>query len=235
MFIANTWRTLAPNGRPQGCDHIVFLASATFPSHPKTHDCKANKGHAATLSKNHKAKPGRGIEKQLLRILQVGPGDIWSRSLQQLCRRVGDRAEPTQEGASINARASPRFPSDKERAGERARLPRAFLRCEHKAAFVRLLNLRPLLQRGGPDATWTPKPSATSGLSVWGVCSIPRLARIFGPRGLKPPPRLGLTPNLHSEGQSDKYSGESRIPEPRVCCLRSDIGMKAADGGSWGG
>lgn len=48
MFIANTWRTLGRISEPQGCHYTVFLTSATFPSHPKTHDCSANKEHASS-------------------------------------------------------------------------------------------------------------------------------------------------------------------------------------------
>lgn len=54
VFIANTWRTLGRISEPQGCHYTVFLTSATFPSHPKTHDCSANKEHASALSGNKK-------------------------------------------------------------------------------------------------------------------------------------------------------------------------------------
>lgn len=49
MFTANTWRTLCKISEPQGCHYTVFLTSATFPSHPKTHDCNANKDGGPVL------------------------------------------------------------------------------------------------------------------------------------------------------------------------------------------
>lgn len=49
MFTANTWRTLCKISEPQGCHYTVFLTSATFPSHPKTHDCNANKDRGPAL------------------------------------------------------------------------------------------------------------------------------------------------------------------------------------------
>lgn len=54
MFIANTWRTMGRISEPQGCHYTVFLTSATFPSHPKTHDWSANKEHVSALSRNIK-------------------------------------------------------------------------------------------------------------------------------------------------------------------------------------
>lgn len=49
MFTANTWRTLCKISEPQGYHYTVFLTSATFPSHPKTHDCNANKDRGPVL------------------------------------------------------------------------------------------------------------------------------------------------------------------------------------------
>lgn len=47
VFITNTWGTLGRISEPQGCHYTVFLTSATFPSHPKTHDRSENKEYAA--------------------------------------------------------------------------------------------------------------------------------------------------------------------------------------------
>lgn len=57
MFIANTWRTLGRISEPQGCHYTVFLTSATFPSHPKTHDCSANKEHASSGDTEDRENP----------------------------------------------------------------------------------------------------------------------------------------------------------------------------------
>lgn len=55
VFIANTWETLGRIGESQGCHYTAFLTSATFPSHPKTHDCSANKEYAALSRKTRQA------------------------------------------------------------------------------------------------------------------------------------------------------------------------------------
>ncbi len=51
MFMANTWRTVDRISEPQGCHYIVFLTSATLPSHP-THDYSADKERVFALSRN---------------------------------------------------------------------------------------------------------------------------------------------------------------------------------------
>lgn len=75
----------------------VLLTSASFPSHPQTHECNANIGAGGSL--------------RLLRTLQVGPGHIWSRSASAAAVQQSECA-----GASLHLQ------SDKQPSGEPAQL-----------------------------------------------------------------------------------------------------------------
>lgn len=137
MFIANTWRTLGRISQPQGCDYTVFLTSATFSSHPKTHDCNANKGHTAALSSSGSfgsalVTSGAGVCVCCSCAGESGSGRASAGGSLNKC--TGLPALSIRYGAAWGASAD--FSEHSSTA-------------THKAAFVCPLNLRPLLQRRG--------------------------------------------------------------------------------------
>lgn len=116
MFIANTWRTLGRISEPQGCHYTVFLTSATFPSHPKTHDCNKNKKHAPSRNTQTHWLQEKRHHKNLLGL------SGWHLELESFgCSCAGELGLPSLcKKAWINARFSLCFQSDRSKSREQA-------------------------------------------------------------------------------------------------------------------